>query len=47
MGFSFIHTLSGCFVLLTLAKTGGATRVRTEDLSLAKAALSQLSYSPL
>jgi hypothetical protein len=42
----FLKSFSECFILHALAKTGGATRVRTEDLSLAKAALSQLSYSP-
>ena len=31
---------------LTLPRPGGADRVRTDDLRLARAALSQLSYSP-
>jgi hypothetical protein len=31
---------------LVLPRPGGADRVRTDDLRLARAALSQLSYSP-
>ncbi len=31
---------------LRLLRLGGANRVRTDDLRLARAALSQLSYSP-
>jgi hypothetical protein len=31
---------------IRLRGTGGADRVRTDDLRLAKPALSQLSYSP-
>jgi hypothetical protein len=37
-----IAHLSGLFVW----PTGGADRTRTDDLRLARAALSQLSYSP-
>ncbi len=33
--------------LATILKNGGAGRDRTDDLLLAKQALSQLSYSPL
>jgi hypothetical protein len=33
-------------LLATLSEVGGADRDRTDDLRLAKPALSQLSYSP-
>ena len=40
------HTLRGSLSRVSQAKTGGAERDRTDDLKLAKLALSQLSYSP-
>src|ERR1044072_5983574 len=36
-----------CFLRTNLIPTGGARRDRTDDLLLAKQALSQLSYGPL
>jgi hypothetical protein len=39
---SAVHHL----LLATLIRVGGADRDRTDDLRLAKPALSQLSYSP-
>ena len=41
-----LHTTVLCEKTVRRRGTGGADRVRTDDLRLAKPALSQLSYSP-
>ena len=41
------NTICNLFTYVVMKKVGGAGRDRTDDLKLAKLALSQLSYGPM